>query len=72
MTQLLQQAITELQKLPDSDQDAMAMLILEELADDTKWESAFATSQTELSRIANKVRDDIRQGRVRDTGIDEL
>ncbi len=72
MTQLLQQAITELQKLPDSDQDAMAVLILEELADDAKWESAFAASQTELSRIANKVRDDIRQGRIRDIGIDEL
>ncbi len=72
MTQLLQQAITELQKLPDSDQDAMAALILEELSDDAKWESAFANSQNELSRIANKVRDDIREGRVRDKGIDEL
>ena len=72
MTRLLQQAIAELQKLPDSDQDAMASRILDELADDAKWESAFANSQKELSRIANKVRDDIHHGRVRDTGIDEL
>jgi hypothetical protein len=72
MTQLLQRAIDELRKLPDADQNAIAALILEELADDAKWESAFANSQNELSRITNKVRDDIRQGRVRDVGIDEL
>ncbi|HEX5471694.1 MAG TPA: hypothetical protein VFW73_07390 [Lacipirellulaceae bacterium] len=72
MTRLLQQAIVELQMLPDSGQDAMAALILEELADDAKWESAFENSQQELSRVANKVRDDIKQGRVRNMVIDEL
>lgn len=72
MTQLLQRAIAELQKLPGSEQDAIAAIILEEIADEEQWQSAFAKSQGELSRIAEKVREDIRQGRVRDTGIDEL
>jgi hypothetical protein len=72
MTQLLQQALAELQKLPDSDQDAIAALILSELADEELWDEAFANSQDKLSHMADKVRDDIRAGRVRDLGIDEL
>ena len=72
MTQLLQQAIAELQKLPGPDQDAIASLILAEIADEHAWDEKFSNSQAELSRIAEKVRDDIRAGRVRDAGIDEL
>jgi hypothetical protein len=72
MTQALQNAIAALQKLPDSEQDAIAALILEELADEQNWQSSFAKSQDELSRLADKVREDIRQGRVRDMGMDEL
>jgi hypothetical protein len=72
MTQLLQQAIAELHKLPDSEQDAIATLILEELADEVRWNNAFADSQSELSALAEKVREDIRAGRVHETGIDEL
>ena len=72
MTQLLQQALAELHKLPDSDQDAIAALILAEIADDDRWNQAFADSQSELSRLAANVREDIRAGRVRDVGIDQL
>jgi len=38
MTHLLQHAIAELQKLPDSEQDAMAAVILEEIADEEQWQ----------------------------------
>jgi len=72
MTQLLQQAIAQLQKLPDSEQDAIASLILDEIADEEQWDSKFANSQDALARVAEKVRDEIRQGRVLDKGIDEL
>jgi hypothetical protein len=72
MTQLLEQAIAELHKLPESDQDAIAALILEEISDERRWEVSFANSQRELSKLAEKVREDIRSGRVRDLGIDEL
>jgi len=72
VTQLLQQAIAELHKLPDSDQDAIAALILAEISDDERWMTAFAESQEQLSKLAAKVRDDIRAGRVRDVGVDEL
>ena len=72
MTQLLQQAITEVQKLPAAEQDAIAALILEELADERLWEQQFARSQDQLARLAEKARDDVRAGRVRQMGIDEL
>lgn len=72
MTQSLEQAITELQKLPDAEQDAIAALILAEIADEGRWDAAFANSQDELSQLAAKVRADIRAGRVRDAGMDEL
>ena len=72
MTQLLERAIDEARKLPTSEQDAIASLILEEIADERRWDEAFAGSQSQLARLAEKTRADIRAGRVRDLGIDEL
>jgi hypothetical protein len=72
MTQLLQQAIAELQKLSATDQDALASLILAEISEEQRWEDAFAGSQPQLSKLAEKVRSDIRAGRVRDAGMGTL
>jgi hypothetical protein len=72
MTQLLERAIEELKKLEEPDQDALAAIILEEIADEQAWDEAFARSQPQLARLAEKVREDIRQGRVRDIEVDEL
>lgn len=72
MTQLLQQALTEVQKLPEREQDAIASLILDELADERRWQESFARSQSQLSRLAAKVREDIKVGRVQSGGFDRL
>jgi hypothetical protein len=72
MTQLLEKALAQVSRLPDPDQDAIASLILDELADDRQWDEAFARSQEQLGRLADRVRQDIRVGRVRNVGIDEL
>jgi hypothetical protein len=72
MTQLLQQALAELQKLDDADQDAVAAIILAEIADEGLWQRSFQSSQSELSRAADNVRRDIRAGRVREAGFDDL
>ncbi len=72
MTQLLEEAMGVIQKLPAANQDAIAAIILEELADDRRWDDAFAGSQDQLGRLADRVREDIRAGRVRNLGIDEL
>ena len=72
MTQLLEQALAEVRKLGEPEQDAIAALILEELADERRWDESFARSQKQLADLAAKVREDIRAGRVRATGMDEL
>ncbi|HZZ80653.1 MAG TPA: hypothetical protein VFE62_19275 [Gemmataceae bacterium] len=72
MTQLLEQALTEIQKLPESEQDAIASLILDELADERRWQESFARSQDKLARLAAKAREDIRAGRVQSGGFDQL
>ena len=72
MTQLLQEALGEVQKLPAADQDAIAAIILEELADERRWDAAFARSQPQLDKLAAKVRSDIAAGRAQPGGIDEL
>jgi hypothetical protein len=72
MTQLLEQAFNEVKKLPEPEQDAIATLILDELADERRWQESFARSQDQLARLAAKVREDIRAGRIQKGGFDQL
>jgi hypothetical protein len=72
MTQLLQQALARISKLSEPEQDAIASLILDELADEQRWQEAFARSQGTLARLAAKAREDVQSGRVRNAGFDEL
>ncbi|MDP9310815.1 MAG: hypothetical protein M3R24_07960 [Chloroflexota bacterium] len=72
MTQLLDEAMTRVQQLPPAEQDAIAQLILDELADDERWDAAFARSQDALSRLAAKVRADIHASKTTPLGMDEL
>lgn len=72
MTQLLEQALSEVTKRPESEQDAIAAMILEELADERRWQESFARSQDQLTRLAAKVREDVRAGRVQSGGFDQL
>ena len=72
MTQLLEKVLTEVYKLPPEQQDVIAAIIFEELEDERRWEKSFAESQDQLTKLAEKVRADIKAGRVKKMGIDEL
>ena len=72
MTKLLEVALAKVQKLPEAEQDAVAAMILEELEDEQKWDAAFARSQGKLKKLAQKARADIKAGRVKNMGFDEL
>ena len=72
MTQLLEQALAEVNKLPESEQDVIASLILDELDDERRWQESFEGSQDRLASLAAKVREDIRAGRVKGGGFDQL
>ena len=49
MTQLLEKALNAVAKLPPSEQDALAAILLEELASEKKWSELFAQSQDLLA-----------------------
>ena len=48
---MLEKAIAEVQQLSESEQDAMAQLILEELEDERRWDASFAKSPALLERL---------------------
>ena len=52
MTKLLEQAIERVSKLSASDQDAVAAMVLEELASERRWDDSFAKSQDALAKMA--------------------
>ena len=54
MTQLLEKALSEVAKLPESEQDAVAAILLEELASEQRWSDSFAKSQDLLAKLAEK------------------
>ncbi|NJL63691.1 MAG: hypothetical protein HC903_19950 [Methylacidiphilales bacterium] len=63
MTELLQQAIAQIEKLPADQQDAIAARFLAELQDEQKWETRFAaTTDDQWDRMAAMVRQDIASG----------
>jgi phage I-like protein len=63
MTELLQQAIAQIQQLPPDQQDAIAARFLAELHDEQKWEARFAaTTDNQWDQMAAMVRQEIAKG----------
>jgi len=63
MTELLRQAIAQIEKLPADQQDAIAVRVLAELQDEQKWEAHFAaTTDDQWDHMAAMVRQAIVEG----------
>jgi hypothetical protein len=54
MTQLLEKALSEVAKLPPAEQDALAAILLNELASEKRWAESFAKCQDALARLAGE------------------
>jgi hypothetical protein len=52
---LLEKALNEVAKLPPSEQDALAAILLAELASEKKWSEWFARSPDVLAKLAEEV-----------------
>jgi hypothetical protein len=65
MTKLLEKAIEQIAKLPESEQDAVAAVLLEELASERRWTNAFAGSQEKLARLAQEALAEYEAGRTK-------
>jgi phage I-like protein len=63
MTELLRQAIAQIEQLPPDQQDAIAARFLAELQDEQKWETRFAaTADDQWDQMAAMVRQEIAAG----------
>ena len=63
MTELLQQAIAQIEKLPPDQKDAIAARFLAELQDEQKWETRFAaTTDDQWGQMAAMVQQEITNG----------
>jgi hypothetical protein len=66
MTSLLEKALREAAQLPESEQDRIARLILDEIEDEARWQNSFERSQDQLAALASAARKEIARGDVRD------
>ncbi len=62
MTDLLEKALSEAKKLPPSEQDALAAILLQELAAEQRWTKSFAKSQDTLEKLAQEALAEHRAG----------
>jgi len=65
MTRLLEKAFEEASKLPEEDQDALAEMLLNELASEERWTEAFAKSQDKLALLAKEALSEYEQGKTK-------
>jgi hypothetical protein len=62
MTKLLKRAFELAARLPEAEQDALAAILLEELAAEERWAKQFADTADELAALANEALDEHRRG----------
>jgi len=64
MNKMLERAVAELAKLPDAEQEAYGLQLLEELESERGWDERFAKSQDLLGAMAALAREDVARGDV--------
>ena len=64
--------IDKVGKLSAEEQDALADWILEELADEQRWQESFAKSQDVLEEMADKALQEHKQGKTSSLDLSEL
>ena len=74
MNQLLREAFEKAAKLPEGEQDRIALLLLEEMESDRRWEELFATPESEdfLERMADEAIAEHRAGLTKPLSLEDL
>ena len=74
MSPLMEQAFLKAGELPESDQEAIASIILQEIESEGRWAALFARAETSelLSRLADEALEGMRAGRARKLDTNEL
>jgi len=63
VTQLLEKAVAKVSALPDSEQDALASVLLTEMESEQQWDQLFAASQDLLGMMAREAVEGYRAGK---------
>jgi hypothetical protein len=72
MSKLLEQAIEEAQKLPESEQEAIGAWLLAEIASERRWDELFSQPSAVMERMADEALAAHRAGRTVPLNVDEL
>lgn len=72
MTTLLEKAVSHVKKLTSEEQDAIAVLILEELEDEEKWDAKFAGSPELLAALAAEAEKEDQAGKTQQLDPDTI
>ncbi len=72
MTTRLEQAFAEASKLPSTEQDQVADLLLAELESEKRWDKLFADSQDVLSKLAVEALAEHRRGQTQELDPDQI
>ena len=72
MTRLLEEALKRASELPPEDQDALAAIVLDELASDKRWSQQFSRTRRELSALADEALKEHRTGKTEPLDPDGL
>ena len=59
MNALLKQAMAEVERLSEADQESIANLILEEIKDERRWDASFAASQDQLGELVRRAQAEV-------------
>lgn len=72
MSKLLERAIEEAQKLPESDQEAIGALLLAEIESERKWDELFSRPSAAIEKMAREALEDHRSRKTTPLDPDNL
>ena len=64
MTKLLERAFKEASKLPETEQNALAKWVIEELKSENRWEKVYENSEDVLDRLADEALTEFRDVKI--------
>jgi hypothetical protein len=62
MNKMLERVLAEIEKLPETEQEAIACVILDEIEAERGWEERFARSQDRLADLSRRAGERIAEG----------
>ncbi len=69
MTTILSKAFKKASDLPDEIQEQLALMLIEYIDFEIKWDKAFQDSQSQLAKMADKALEDFKTGQTKEMDL---